>query len=91
MLSVAQDRAVLQKTHSRVRILVATISKIFPIGEGVSATVWWCEDIELGTFLAVKQVPMRSDSRCLSMVVEEVVLCFGINHPTVTMSHNVKS
>jgi len=81
----------LQKTHSRVRVLFATISKIRPIGKGVSATVWWCEDIESGTFLAVKQVPMRSDSRCVSMVVEELVLCFGIDHPTVTMSNNVKS
>ena len=82
-------QAVLQKMHSRVEVKFATIRKICPIGEGVSSTVWRYEDIVSDTFLALKQIPMNSDSSCVSMVAKELVLCFGINHPAVTTCHSV--
>lgn len=63
------------------------LRKIGKIGEGVTATVWRFEDAKRSPF-AVKQIPV-GDKRGTLVVVEELVTCYGLDHPAVTTCYDV--
>ena len=69
------------------RTRFSDLRKIGKIGEGVTATVWRFDDPKHSSF-AVKQIPME-DKRGTRVVVEELVMCYGLDHPAVITCHEV--
>jgi mitogen-activated protein kinase kinase 1 len=97
MLSVSSNLPTLKRSSSdsnmngKRNIKFSEIQKSRAIGRGVTASVWLCQDAtRSNSNIAVKCIPLvRKSERSASLVVEELVRCFGIEHPALIRCHNV--